>query len=211
MARFSFMSKSTAATSVSGASSVNGGSSDSNAISTTATKPLGAKKVTMIHTPKAIDSFPSLGPHYFPHGSIPILSTSDVKGEKPDNMLQNVTPFFSDQEQEYETKFKQKVKKLNGKNSENQLCIEEYLLQSEKLWFGRLRAAELRRASVYPMGEQSPEELAKENKEKKAREDEFGIARNHKPPTGIKRILRIKLGDWPVYSFLLAFVSRLSS
>lgn len=206
LARLSFMSKSTAATSVSGGSSVNGNSSDSNAGSVTVTKPFGAKKVRIIHTPQAIDSFPSLGPHYFPHGSIPILSTSDVKGEKPDNMLQNVTPFFSDQEQEYEAKFKQKLKRLNGKNSENQLCIEEYLLQSEKSWFGKLRAAELRRVSVYPMGAQSPEEMAKRNKEKKAREDEFGIARNHKPPTGIKRILRMKFGDWPVYSFLLAFV-----
>lgn len=216
MARLSFFSNSTATTSVSGTSSVNGDSSESNATSVTttsvtATKRTGGKKVNIIHTPKAIDSFPSLGPHYFPHGSIPILSTSDVKGEKPDNMLQNVTPFFSDQEQEYEAKFKQKLKRLNGKNSENQLCIEEYLLQSEKLWFGRLRAAELRKASVYPVGEQSPEEVAKNNKEKKAREDEFGIAKNHKPPTGIKRILRMKFGDWPVYSFLLAFVRKHSS
>ena len=205
-AQMSFQSNSTAATSVSGVNSVGGDSSDGTPISIKVAKPSGAVKVNTIHTPHAVDWFPSLGPHYFPHGGIPALSTSDVKEEKPDNILQNVKPFFSDPEQEYEAKFKQKLKRLNGKNSEDQLCIEEYLSKSEKSWFGKLRAAELRKSSVYPMGEQPPEVVAQKNKEKKAREDEFGIRKNHKPPTGIKRILCIKFGDWPVYSFLLAFV-----
>lgn len=198
--RMSFQSNSTPSTSVSG------DSSDGTPISMKVAKPSGTIKFNTIHTPHAIDSFPSLGPHYFPHGGIPALSTSDVMEEKPDNILQNVTPFFSDPEQEYEATFKQKLKRLNGKNSEDQLCIEEYLLKSEKSWFGKLRAAELRKASVYPMGDQSPEVVAQKKREKKAREDEFGIRKNHKPPTGIKRILRMKLGDWPVYSFLLALV-----
>ena len=206
MVRMSLQSNSTAATSVSGATPVSGNSSDGNPVSMKVAKPSRAIKFNTIDTPHAVDSFPSLGPHYFPHGGIPALSTSDVKEEKPDNMLQNVTPFFSDPEQVYEAKFKQKLKRLNGKNSEDQLCIEEYLLQSEKSWFGKLRAAELRKASVYPMGEQSPEVVAQKKREKKAREDEFGIGKNHKPPTGIKRIMRIKFGDWPVYSFLLALV-----
>lgn len=210
IAQMSFQSNSTAATSVSGATSISGDNSDSTNTSIGATKSSGATKFNIIHTPHAIDSFPSLGPHYFPHGGIPVLSTSDVKGEKPDNILQNVTPFFSDPEQEYEAKFKQRLRKLNGKNSENQLCIEEYLLKSEKSWFGKLRAAELRKASVDPLGEQSPEAVAKENREKKSRENEFGIQKNHKPPAGLKRILRMKFGDWPVYSFLLAFVRKFS-
>lgn len=206
----SFQTDSTAATSMSGASSANGDNSTNTTTSTSAARfsnaasSVNTGKFNIIHTPHAVDSFPSLGPHFFPHGSIPVLSTSDVKGEKPDNILQNVTPFFSDPEKEYETKFKQKLKKLSGKNSENQLCIEEYLLNSEKSWFGKLRAAELRMAC--PAEKQSPEERADTMRREKAREEEFGLGNNYKPPTGLSRILRIKLGEWPVYSFLLAFV-----
>ena len=209
----SFQSDSTAATSVSSASSADGDNSCWTAASTNAGRfPTGASSVhtgkhNIIQSPHAVDSFPSLGPHFFPHGSIPVLSTSDVKGEKPDNILQNVTPFFSDPEKVYEAKFKQKLKRLNGKNSESQLCIEEYLLNSEKSWFGKLRAAELRKASMAcPAEKQSPEVMAEKTMRKKAREEEFGLGNDYKPPTGLNRILRMKIGNWPVYSFLLAFV-----
>ena len=130
-----------------------------------------------------------------------MLSTSDVKGQKPDNILQNVTPFFSDPDKVYETKFVQKMKNLNGKNSENDLCIEEFLLESEKSWFNKLRAAELSKAS-----EARAPQQRQEVREEKAREDEFGLGDRYKPPSGLKRVLRMKIGDWPIYSFLLAFV-----
>jgi len=120
-------------------------------------------------------------------------------------MLQNVTPFFSDRKKEYENLFEQNLKKLNGKTSENQLCIEEYLLKSEKSWFGRLRAAELSKASESSPPEEHPTAMVQDVK-KRARDDGFGLADNHKPPSGLKRVMRRKIGDWPVYSFLLAFV-----
>lgn len=208
-------SNSTAPSSVYGADSFSGDNSDSTATSISGTPFSNAAipgaansvKFNIIHTPHAVDSFPSLGPHFFPHGGISVLSTSDVQGGKPDNILQNVTPFFSDPDGEYETKFKQKLRKLNGKSSENQLCIEEYLLKSEKSWFGKLRAAELRKASEghFP-GKQSPEAVAQAIRKRETRKNEFGLGSNHKPPTGLKRVLRMKIGDWPVYSFLLAFV-----
>lgn len=209
----SFQTNTTTATSVSGANSISGNNSNSTATSVSAgdssgaANTAGAGKSSVIHTPHAVDSFPSLGPHYFPHGAISVLSTSDVKGEKLDNVFQNVVPFFSDPDKEYETKFKKEIGKLNGKNSENHLCIEEYLLKSEKLWFAKIRAAELSKAteSSHPE-EQPPETLAQRTKEKKAREDGSGVGNKRKPPTGLKRILRVKIGDWPVYSFLLAFV-----
>lgn len=205
----SFQTNTTAATSVSGDNSNSTDTSVSGATSSGAANLTEAAKSNTIHTPHAVDSFPSLGPHLFPHGGIPVLSTSDVKGGKPDNVLQNVTPFFSDPGKEYETKFKKKLKNLNGKNSENQLCIEEYLLKSEKTWFSKLRAAELSKVPKgSPPEEQSPEAVAQEIKKKKAREDDFGLRENHTPPTGLKRILRMKIGDWPVYSFLLAFVRK---
>lgn len=175
-------------------------------ITTTSVK-APANTFNVIHTPNAVDMFPSLGGHYYPHGSVPILSTSEIQEEKPDNTLQNVTPFFSDPKKEYETIFQQKLKKLNGKNSENQLCIEEYLLKSEKSWFGKLRAAELSKpAEDKPPPEQAPTAMVQEIR-KKARDDGFGLGNNYQPPSGLKRVMRLKIGDWPVYSFLLAFVS----
>ena len=159
----------------------------------------------IVRTPNAPDMFPSLGRHYFPHGSVAVLSTSEIKDEKPDNALQNVTPFFSDPQKEYENTFQQGLKNLNGKNSENQLCIEEYLLRSEKSWFGKLRNAELSKAPVGKSPEQAPTTMVEEVR-KKAADDGFGLGANHKPPSGLKRLMRRKIGDWPVYSFLLAFV-----
>lgn len=37
--------------------------------------------------------------------------------------------------------------------------------------------------------------------------DEFLLGEDYAPPTGLKRILRLRVGDWPLYSILLAFVS----
>ena len=204
--RVSFQPSSTAATSVSGDNSVSEDNTASAATSVSANisgtvPPKNAAKANIIHTPHAVDSFPSLGPHYFPHGGIPILSTSDVRGEKPDNALQDVTPFFSDPDRKYESKFQEKIKGLNGKNSETVLCIEEFLLHSEKAWFSKLRAAEMSRAVEARASKQQ-----RKTGEDQSRADEFGLGKKHKPPTGLKRILRMKIGDWPVYSFLLAFV-----
>ena len=206
-ARFSFSASSTAATSISGDVSVSGGISDTTATSISASSPSSAiscvkeAKPNIIRAPHAVDSFPSLGPHYFPHGGITVLRTSDVKEGSPESILQNLTPFFSDPDQRYEDKFKEKIRALNGKNSEHHLCIEEFFLESEKAWFAKLRAAELRKASLAGAPNQR-QEVAK----KKAIRDEFGLGDKHKPPTGLKRVLRIKIGEWPVYSFLLAFV-----
>ena len=60
------------------------------------------------------------------------LSLIEVVGEKTDYKLQNVNPFFTDSKKEFEELFEQKLANLNGKNSEDQLCIEEYLVKSEK-------------------------------------------------------------------------------
>ena len=193
--RVSFYTNSTAPTSVSGDNSEGTATSITDDSS-------GAKSLaTTVPNPDAVDSFPSLGPYELPHGGIPVLSTSDVKGQNPDNVLLNVTPFFSDPDKIYETIFKQKMKNLNGKNSENNLCIEEFLLESEKSWFTKLRAAELKKAS-----EARAPRQRQEVRVEGTREDQFGLGDKYKPPSGLKRVLRMKIGDWPIYSFLLAFV-----
>ena len=170
---------------------------------------IGNAESKTIHTPNAVDKFPSWGQHYFPYGSVAVLSASEIKEEKPDNVLQNVTPFFSDPQKEYESTFKQKLQNLDGKNSENELCIEEYLLKSEKSWFGKRRAAELSRGPEGPPQKQAPTTAMVQEARKKAGDEEgFGLGADYKPPSGLKRIVRIKFGDWPIYSLLLAFVSN---
>ena len=196
-------------------SSVNGDNSDSAATSikapssSSAATRSGVASSKVIHTAHGVDPTPNLGPYRFPHGSMPVLSTSNVRGEKPDNILQNVTPFFSDPDKEYENKFKNKLRKLNGKNSENKLCIEEYLLKSEKSWFGKLRAAELSKPSESsPSRGHSSKAVPSEIRENNVKKDGFDLRKSHKSSVGLKRILRMKVGDWPVYSFLLAFVRK---
>ena len=38
---------------------------------------------------------------------------------------------------------------------------------------------------------------------------QFLLADDYKPPTGVKKLLLHRVGDWPVYSLLLAFVRRI--
>ena len=194
-------------------SSVNGDNSDSAATSIkvpSSSSPAaqgGVATSRVIQTAHGTDPMPNSGPYRFPDGSMPVLSTSNVRGEKPDNILENVTPFFSDPDKEYENKFKNKLRKLNGKNSENKLCIEEYLLKSEKSWFGKLRAAELSKPSESePSSRQPSKAEPSEIRENNTRKGGSDLRKSNKSSVGLKRILRMKIGDWPVYSFLLAFV-----
>lgn len=206
-AQMSFQTGSTAPSSVNGDKSDSAATSIKVPTSSGAATRGGVATSKVIHTAHGIDPIPNSGPYRFPNGSMPVLSTSNVRGEKPDNILQDVTPFFSDPDKEYENKFKNKLRKLNGNNSENKLCIEEYLLKSEKSWFGKLRAAELSKPSESsPSRGHSSKAEPSEIRENNIKKDGFDLRKSHKSSVGLKRVLRMKVGDWPVYSFLLAFV-----
>lgn len=60
--------------------------------------------------------------------------TSVTKGRK-DFALQKVDPFFTDADGEYTDEFKKMLTQLDSKTSETDLCIEQYLVRSEKQWF----------------------------------------------------------------------------
>lgn len=144
-----------------------------------------------------------------------VLSLPSVVGEKADYKLQNVSPFFTDPNKEYMNIFETKLEKLDGKTSEDQLCIEEYLVKSEKAWYGKMRAAEMGRSpasSVFhmkrlPTPNGSIFEEGRLSSDRGSVTDEFLLGNDYKPPTGLKRVLRLRVGDWPLYSILLAFVS----
>ncbi|KAI9791171.1 MAG: Cell wall alpha-1,3-glucan synthase ags1 [Candelina submexicana] len=145
-----------------------------------------------------------------------VLSLSSVVGDKKDFNLQKVDPFFTDANGEYFKAFEKKLENLDGKNSEDQLCIEDYLVKSEKKWFDRFRDARLGRgvtatpaSSIFrgKRGASPPGSIFNEDlsKDKSSEGDQFMLGNDYVPPTGMKKWLQLRVGDWPLYSFFLAF------
>ena len=152
------------------------------------------------------------------------LSLGSVLQGKKDYKLQSVEPFFTDPTGLYYNAFEKKLETLNGKSSEGPLCIEDYLTSSEKDWFSRFRnvkmgksAAASPASSVFrlplinermvPSAITSTVELEHLDAHNNAHE-QYLLNDDYKPPTRIKKLLLRRIGEWPLYSFLLAFVSQ---
>lgn len=146
-----------------------------------------------------------------------LASVDAVIGERKDFKLQAVDPFFTDATGVYGGTFDTMLNSLDGKTSEDQLCIEDYLKKSEKQWYSRLNDAKLGispsvTVSMFHWGNKSASSLSGNESRpdltvmKNGDNSEFGLSDNHVVPTGIKRIMQLKIGDWPVYAFVLAFV-----
>ena len=156
--------------------------------------------------------------------SASVLSLDSVVGDKKDFNLQKVDPFFTDSTGEYYQAFEKQLEGLNGANSESKFCIEDFLVRSEKKWFNRFRDARLGRhqspgPSVFgrkggsrapsPAGSIYNEDMSgsgsgSDNKEGSLG-DEFLLGRDYVPPTGLKRWMQTRVGDWPIYSLFLGF------
>ena len=159
-----------------------------------------------------------------------MLSLNSVVGDKKDFKLQKVDPFFTDSNGEYYKAFEERLKGLDGGNSEGALCIEDYLVKSEKKWFDRFRDARLgrtpghsrqtsRQGSPAPSmfrkarAQSPPGSIFNDNMEmghfdhdkEGSIDDQFLLGDDYKPPTGLKKWMQMRIGDWPVYSFFLAF------
>jgi alpha-1,3-glucan synthase len=146
-----------------------------------------------------------------------LVSVDGIIKEKQDYNLQKVDPFFTDANNEYADKFVKRLGDLNGKNSEDKLCIEEFLEKSEKDWFNRYRevklgksplpspAASVFRFKVHESGRSETPPIIGPVADSNA--EQFLLPNDYVPPTGLKRFMLIKLGDWPVYSIFLAIVS----
>ena len=152
------------------------------------------------------------------------LSLGSVLQGKKDYKLQSVEPFFTDPTGLYYNVFKKRLENLNGKSSEGPLCIEDYLTSSEKDWFNRFRnvkmgksAADSPASSVFRLpltnermvtsAADSTSELEHLDAHNNAYE-QYNLDDDYKPPTRMKKFLLRRIGEWPLYSFLLAFVSR---
>lgn len=74
-----------------------------------------------------------------------MLSVDEVVGERHDYKLQQTDPFFTDSRGEFYTEFEKKLGTLDASNSISDLCIEDYLIKSEKEWFTEFRDVRLGR------------------------------------------------------------------
>lgn len=74
-----------------------------------------------------------------------MLSVDEVVGTRSDYKLQQVDPFFTDKEGEFFQAFEKKLGDLDSHNSISDLCIEDYLIKSEKEWFDMYRDVRLGR------------------------------------------------------------------
>jgi alpha-1,3-glucan synthase len=147
------------------------------------------------------------------------LSLASVVGEKKDFELQKVNHFFTDPKQDYSKAFEKKLADLSAKNSYN-TCIEEFIEKSEKDWFNRLRDKQMgkpatpassifrSRRNDFPTSSIYSKSVdGWEGGDQDDADDQFLLKPDYKPPTGVKKFMLHRLGEWPVYSLLLALVS----
>lgn len=158
-----------------------------------------------------------------------MLSVNSIIGEKQDFFLQKVDPFFTDSNQTFYHSFKKKLEGLNGSNSTSANSIEEFLMKSEKKWFEDYRNAKLgryhgpssSRSSITLHRESRPVSIAPSSDEERENNedspdpnslaDQFLLGRDYVPPTGLRKWMQIRVGDWPLYAFFMAIGQIISA
>lgn len=155
--------------------------------------------------------FPSLLP------SDAYVSFENVLQGRKNYKLQKAEPLFTDATGFYFNDFNIRLHDLNAKSSEGPLSVENYLIQSEKEWFNRLRV--VKRGKLYgstptlpfPTGENIPTSHRCTESLVGGNQDPFHQQSDYQPPTGLRKAFLRRIGDWPIYSFFIAFVSILAS
>ena len=159
-----------------------------------------------------------------------MLSVNSVVGEKHDFFLQKVDPFFTDSNGEFYHTFEKKLEGLTASNSDTVNSIEEFLIKSEKKWFENYRNAKLgryhphsarssftlhREARAASLAPTDDDEHDHEHDEREADPnslaDQFLLGRDYVAPIGLRKWMQVRIGDWPVYAFLLALGQIISA
>ena len=149
-----------------------------------------------------------------------LLSMNSIVGEKTNFKLQQVDPFFTDSNGDFARAFEKRLEDLKGSNSESVNCIEEFLVKSEKQWFNTFRDVKLgRNVNIYSsrnsiLTTSRPTSVAgsihgsnadAESQPDFNNLDEFLLGKDYKPPTGLRKWMQLRVGDWPVYAFFMGF------
>jgi alpha-1,3-glucan synthase len=154
--------------------------------------------------------FQQISPTFSPSASV--LSLKTVVGDETNYCMQNVEPFFTDSQGVYTKQFGSLLAGLTGQTSTNQLCIEDFIMKSEKNWFGRFYNAKLgvksalSNVTAVPASEVSSRSGSSNTSIHSGTVivDEFELGQDFKPAGGFKKIVQYKIRDWPVYAFFIA-------
>ncbi|TVY41175.1 Cell wall alpha-1,3-glucan synthase, partial [Lachnellula occidentalis] len=156
--------------------------------------------------------------------SLSTFATSDRNYE-----LEKVDQDFTDSRGDYYNLFEKNLQKLNGDTSTGSLCIEQYLIKSEKQWYKQYKSAKLGRfnvseksvtsssassirgddsASTSEAGSYLPDRsenmVVSDAARHEADLDRWQLGHGYKPPTGLRLVMQLKFFDWPVYTFFMA-------
>lgn len=71
------------------------------------------------------------------------VNLSEIVGQRKNFALQQVDPFFTDADEEFYRLFKRKLQGLDARNSTTDLCTEEYIVESTRIWFSRRHDAKV--------------------------------------------------------------------
>ncbi|KAF2641815.1 alpha-1,3-glucan synthase [Massarina eburnea CBS 473.64] len=170
-------------------------------------------------TLRSLHNLPGSDPFHHSHGLVArpsVLSLESVVGDETNYRMQNVEPFFTDSQGVYTKQFDRLLRGLSGRTSTNELCIEEFIIKSEKNWFGRFYDAKLgvkgassKVTSIREteLGSDTSQSAGSSNASictGTALVDEFQLGDNFTPAGGIRKLVQYKIGDWPVFAFFIA-------
>ncbi|CAG8323048.1 unnamed protein product [Penicillium salamii] len=146
-----------------------------------------------------------------------VLSVDQIKGTRQSFSLENADPTFKDETGKYARYFQGMLQRLTGKNSESELCIEDYIVNSEKEWSDNQRQIKLgprssRSPSPYAGSRSSPsltDQADGDFGDDASNWEDLSTQELLRPeisrrPSLIQRWLLARVFDWPVYSILLA-------
>jgi len=134
------------------------------------------------------------------------LSLASVVGERKDYCLQRVNANFTDADGSASKAFGQDLARIDGKSGKVDLCIEEYLMKWEKKWYNDMRLRKLGMSSANSSDSDVATQTEVSRSVSPSPSDGLVEGQGFKPPTGLKRFMLRKVGDWPLYSFFLAIV-----
>jgi alpha-1,3-glucan synthase len=172
--------------------------------------PSPSPESSLPNTPRADEPF--LPPPIFQITNESNLSVDLVIDGKRDFNLQNVDPTFTDSDEHYLHDFEHRLAGLDTKNSEKLLSGEKYLVESEKEWFKKFRAVKLRRSPATSPAPSLHHWRPSHSRERSlapsidSEKESFRslLGDNYQRPTLLRRVVLYRIGDWPIYSFLLA-------
>jgi alpha-1,3-glucan synthase len=150
------------------------------------------------------------------HAEGSYLSLASVLGGREDFALSKVEDVFTDADGKYFKRFSSELEKTDTKTSKDELCIEEFIVKSEKEWANAMRNKKLGIESLFggdlkgsfarkipTVRSQNSDETASETSSELRGEEPLSAIQR---PTGIRLFFQRRIRDWPFYSFLIALV-----